>query len=153
MCPPKMAKPNMSKYPCLFSGQPQFFPGCRECHVHTRYILLLKLLHTRYIWVWQIRWAWQGVVLQNYFIVLLFSLLELRNMQTLILIHCSWSIGLAQGGTEGEQVLRIYYYTNRPNLNCIRQKIGRWTSAHQKFSPCTREISSKNSILCRLVIC
>ena len=29
--------------------------GCRIWHVHTRDIFLLKLLHTRYTWVWHIR--------------------------------------------------------------------------------------------------
>ena len=72
------------------------------------------------------------------------SLLELHKKQTSILILRSWSIGLAQ-----TMVLRIYYYTNCPNLNCTRQKNCQCTPEivgahrHWTFFPCTPEISSK----------
>ena len=68
------------------------------------------------------------------------------------LIRRSWSIGLAPGWTEGEQImlLRIYYYTIFPNINSTRQNIGLCTPAHQQFFPCTPEISLKSTILCTL---
>ena len=36
-------------------------PVCRVWHVHTRDLFVQNLMHTGYIWVWQLRWAWLDV--------------------------------------------------------------------------------------------
>ena len=76
------------------------------------------------------------------------SLLEICNKQTLILR--SWMIGLGQGQSCSYAfiIIKIAQILTALGNNLSVHTRNCWcTPAHQKFSPCTPEISSKSAIL------